>query len=163
MNNKKIAFGCQKRVGKSTSVEYLIKKYGGIELSFAKPLYDILYHAQKTCGFKQEKDRKFLQWVGTEWGRNIDKNVWIRLMEEKVEENKHKNIFVSDVRFKNEFRKMKELGFILVKIVRKGIENNDIHASENDLLSLDDSEWDCVIENNGSLEEFKQKLNTLTN
>lgn len=31
------------RSGKDTSVDYLIEKYGGKKITFAKPLYDALY------------------------------------------------------------------------------------------------------------------------
>jgi hypothetical protein len=62
----KISFSGKAGSGKDVSVKYLIDKYGGKKF-FSKPIYDILYYAQNICGFKQEKDRKFLQWIGTEW------------------------------------------------------------------------------------------------
>lgn len=112
----KIAFGYKRRVGKDTSCDYLIKKYGGVKLSFAEPLYQILYFAQDVCGFEHFKDRKFLQFVGTEWARNINDNIWAELLVKKINDIKVDNIFVSDLRFENEFKILKQLGFICVKI-----------------------------------------------
>ena len=75
----KIAFGGKMGTGKDTCVNYLIKKYGGVKISFSDSIYDILYYAQNVCGFKKEKDRKFLQWIGTEWAREKNPNIWIEL------------------------------------------------------------------------------------
>ena len=108
----RVAFGCQARVGKSTAVAHLISEHGGLELSFAAPLYNILYFAQETCGLEKRKDRKFLQWIGTEWGREQDDNLWVSLLLQKVEANPDKNIFVPDLRFPNEIRALKAAGFI---------------------------------------------------
>lgn len=65
----KIAFGYKMSSGKDTSVDYLIKKYGGEKISFSKFLYNIMYYVQDLCGLEKEKDRHFLQLIGTEWGR----------------------------------------------------------------------------------------------
>jgi hypothetical protein len=62
----KIAFGYKMGVGKDEACSYLIKKYGGEKISFASPLYDIQHHAQRVCGFEEEKDRQFLQFIGTQ-------------------------------------------------------------------------------------------------
>jgi dephospho-CoA kinase len=166
----KIAFGYKMSTGKDTCVDYLIEKYGGKKYSFSKYLYDILYYAQSICKFNQEKDRKFLQWIGTEWGRNIDKDIWVKLFLEDIkndEKNGVKNFFCSDVRFLNEFEALKKNGWICVKLVRR-IENderigsgNETHISEYELDSLPDDKWDFTIENNGSLEDLKKKLDNI--
>ena len=62
----KIAFGYKMGAGKDTAVDYLKQKYGGTHLSFAGPIYTILENAQHICGFPVEKDRQFLQFIGTE-------------------------------------------------------------------------------------------------
>ena len=73
----KIAFGGKMGVGKDFAVEYLRNRYSGNKLSFAKPIYDILNFAQKTCGFREEKDRQFLQFIGTEWARQKNPDIWV--------------------------------------------------------------------------------------
>jgi hypothetical protein len=192
----KIAFGYKRRVGKDTSCDYLIGKYGGIKLSFAEPLYQILYFAQDICGFEHSKDRKFLQFVGTEWARTINSDVWAELLVKKVVELEHvnslpgnlpgkgkplwsdepypegvwsptarervKNMFVSDLRFENEFKILKKLGFICVKIENKNLDDVDgylNHQSDKDLDNFNG--WDYTIDNFGDLNNLYDQLDHL--
>lgn len=165
----RIAFGYKMGCGKDTAVDYLIHKHGGNKISFSEPLYDMMYYCQTICGFKPKKDRKFLQWIGTEWAREQNKNVWIDVLLTKVENYSnrgYKNIFVSDVRFKNEFQALKNNGWICVKIVKDNTDNRlgngyINHSSENELDMLDADEWSYVITNNGTLEEFYDTLDRL--
>lgn len=156
----KIAFGCKLQSGKSTAVKYLIERYGGIEKSFAAPLYNILYYAQETCGFKKEKDRKFLQYIGTEWARSKDENIWANILINSIT-NEDRNVYVSDLRFKNEFNILKNNGFINILIIRKHEfeELHQNHESENSLN--DEKNWDFIVHNDGSLEEFYNKLDAI--
>jgi hypothetical protein len=165
----KFAFGCEARVGKDTACDYLMKRLGEVtgyqpeRMSFASALYDILFVAQKTCGFEATKDRKFLQWVGTEWARAKDPDVWVNILGRRIEHTPEDiPILVTDLRFPNEAKMLREMGFTLVRIKRdsslRGESLNTGHASEIGLL---DYEWDVVIENNGSLEDFYQKLEGL--
>ena len=158
----KIAFGGKMGTGKDTCVNYLIKKYGGVKISFSDSIYDILYYAQNVCGFKKEKDRKFLQWIGTEWAREKNPNIWIELTLKNYPKNE--NVYCSDLRFKNEFKSLKDDGWICIKL-NKDIKNNkrfgtgDInHISEHDLDTINDDEWDYIIENDGSLLNLYDKL-----
>lgn len=155
----KIAFGYKRRVGKDTSCDYLIKKYGGVKLSFAEPLYKILDFAQGVCNFKKEKDRKFLQFIGTEWARTINNNVWVNLMIEKIKAPNDHNIFISDLRFQNEFRVLKDHGFVCIQIKNKNLDHLDgysNHCSDMDLDNYDG--WDFTIENFDSLEKLYTQL-----
>lgn len=157
----KIAFGYKCGSGKDTAVDHAIEMYGGTRFSFAKPIYDIQRYAQQICGFKQEKDRQFLQYVGTEWARNIEEDVWVRVCLESVPDVG--NAFISDCRFPNEFEALKKDGWTLIKLVRdiqeerKGT-GSHAHQSEVALDSKGDDDWDYVIMNNGSLEQFKRHL-----
>jgi hypothetical protein len=158
----KIAFGCQSRTGKSSSVDFLISKHGGVEKSFSSPIYEIMHYTQKKCGFEEKKDRDFLQIIGT-WGRNKDPSVWINSMDI----NEDENIFVSDVRFNNEFDFLKKNGFIMIRILRdlediKDFGNGDIkHLSETELIYKPLTEWDYIIKNNESLDIFYKKLDEI--
>ena len=158
----KIALSGSISSGKDTSVNYLIKKYGGVKISFSDSIYDILYYAQNVCGFKKEKDRKFLQWIGTEWAREKNPSIWIELTLKNYPKNE--NVYCSDLRFKNEFKALKEDGWICIKLNRyvkndKRIGTGDIkHISETDLDSLDVDEWDYIIDNDGSLLNLYDKI-----
>jgi hypothetical protein len=166
----KIAFGHKMGVGKDTACSHLINKYGGKHLSFAMPLYDIQRYAQQKCGFLEEKDRQFLQYIGTEWARNKDPDVWVRLaLQDHMQDE---NIFLSDLRFKNEFYALKKDGWFCVKIVRpqenqenqvqnrKGTGRND-HESETSLDAIDDKEWNYIIYNDKSIQDFYNNLDNL--
>ena len=164
----KIGFGYKMSSGKDTCVNYLIETRGGIKIAFADALYDILYYAQNVCGFPKEKDRKFLQWIGTKWGREKNPEIWIELALKKSKElEKHNNVYCSDVRFLDEFFALKKDGWTLVKLNRDEIYNERIgtgdkgHISENELDSLIDEEWDFIINNDGSLEELYEKLDKI--
>ena len=156
----RIAFGCQARVGKDTAVKYLIDSHEGVKLSFASPIYDILTHAQTTCGFSVEKDRKFLQWIGT-WAREKDSDVWVKCLMSKVTNlPPNTNIFVSDLRFPNEFKALKKAGFTCVRLVRvaEDVEfgsGSPGHVSETALLK---HHWDFILENHGTVHELYSGL-----
>lgn len=153
-----LAFGSQARTGKDTACKYLSEKYGGTIYHFSDPLYQILYYAQDICGFKKEKDVKFLQWVGTEWGRNIDSNVWVESTIKNL--NKKENCYIADVRFKNEAQRLRDLGFTLIRIIRddRPIDRDNTHSSES---GIPDFDWDYIIDNNGSITDFYENLENI--
>lgn len=161
----KIAFGYKMGSGKDISVKFLINKYGGKQMKFANPLYDILKYAQKRCGLEYKKDRKFLQLVGTEWGRNIDPDIWVNLALNN--QSKEGNIYCADVRFKNEFEALKNDGFIMVKLIRDKVNENRIgngistHISENELDEYGNDRWDYIIYNNNTLNELYDAIDKI--
>ena len=160
----KVAFGYKMGVGKDTCCNIMKKLYGGEIVSFAGPLYDILYYTQNICGFKKEKDRKFLQFVGTEWVRNIDEEVWIKILIDKTKN--FGNFFISDLRFKNELNYLKKNGWICIKIKRNSSEDRKNggcleHIIENQLDKIKDSEWDFIIDNNDSEEKLIMKIQNI--
>ena len=173
-NVPRIGFGFEARVGKDTAVDYLIKKHGGIRISFAAPIYEILEYAQGICDFEKIKDREFLQYIGTEWARKKDPDVWVNVARRRIEQMPPDTpIFISDVRFPNEMAMLKSLGFVLVNITRDpearlaafNSENTQTigsttHASETALRGYDDA-WNMKIVNNGRLEEFYTALDQL--
>ena len=162
----KIAFHGKMGTGKDTSVDYLIRKHGGVKISFSEPLYNILHYAQEICGFEKKKDRKFLQFIGTEWGRNIQDNIWVDLAIKKSQKETTKNVYNSDCRFFNELEALKKTGFLCVKIKRTNIVKSRLgsgyinHESEK---GLDDCLFDFVIENNGTLLELYKKIDEIFN
>lgn len=169
----KIAFGYKMGSGKDTAVSYLKSRFGGVSLSFAEPLYEIMHYTQKRCGMKIQKDRLFLQLVGTEWGRNIDPDIWIHLLLEKVASlqkekttNERENIYISDLRFINEMKALKNNGWICVKLVRDFMDERKgtgkkTHKSEHELDTIEEDAWDYIIENKGTLEEFYARLDNM--
>jgi Deoxynucleotide monophosphate kinase len=171
MNQLKIAFGFEARVGKDTAVNHLIKNYGGTHLSFAKPLYDIQSYTQKICGLPQEKDRRFLQIVGTDWGREKNPNIWVDIVLKQIQElGTQENIFISDLRFPNELEALKNSGFTTIYITRT--EGNRLvefasdaggslkHSSETSLRGYE-QKFDYHIKNHTTLDQFLGKIDNI--
>ncbi len=105
--------------------------------------------------------RRILQWWGTEYRRSEDPDYWTKAWGRKVSELDVNDMYilVDDVRFMNELNVIKDHGGLIVKIERPGFDGANNHASET---SLDDySAWDGKISNDGSLEVFKRKVETL--
>ena len=174
-----LAFGCEARVGKDTAVDYLIGKKGGVKKSFAAPLYDIQHYTHTRLGLKIKKDREFLQLVG-DWGRKQNEHIFINVLLREIDTDcvtndsvtdcvtndsvsKTENVYVSDVRYPNEFFVLKNRGFTMVRLTRDNRfvstdTNVTSHSSEN---SLQDYPWDIIISNNGSLVDLYAQLDQL--
>lgn len=87
-----------------------------------------------------------------------------RLADYEGTESPPANVVISDVRYKNEFDGIKRAGGLLVR-VRRQVETLAVpgeqlelfptrHPSESGLLDVDDSEFDHVIVNNGTLSQL---------
>lgn len=68
-------------------------------------------------------------------------------------------IIITDMRYLHEFEELKKLDPIFIR-VKKDVEG-DNHSSEVDLDNLPDSEFDYVIDNNGSLKDLEINLQKL--
>ena len=159
----RLAFGCESGVGKDTAVDHLISKYGGVKLSFASAIYDLLYQTQDALGLPREKDRAYLQFIGA-WARSKKDSIWIDVVRKKIADySTETNIFVTDVRHQIEFEMLSCLGFGLIRITRpfenrKNFGNGDLrHASEVELLRSD-VQWHYNVANDSTLEEFLKKI-----
>lgn len=167
--------------GKSTLIEclYDVQQSNEIRiLKFAAPLYDMqhmLYNRISSVYKKPEgfiKDRKLLQWLGTDWGRDtISSTLWTDLWKTQVANiefseraNYKTHLIVSDdVRFDNEAEVIKSLGGIVIEIrsdkVSERIDTSgSSHKSE---AGIDYKYIDAIIENNGTIQDLKDSLLTL--
>lgn len=169
MSQIKLAFAGPMRSGKDTAADYMVRTFGATNLKFAGPIYDILRYAQRRCRLEESKDRFFLQWVGTEWGREtINQNIWVDLLFKDAAEVKGP-IVISDARFTNEFRTLQYHGFKVIKIERDPVARlqhepnaeqvNTTHASERDVSTY--SLFDAVIWNDCTLEDLYNKIDGL--
>ena len=129
--------------------------------------------------------RKLLQLLGTEAGREIiHPNIWVNALfaDYKVTNNcsqhsdglwytsehgeaeskvipVYPNWIITDVRFPNEAQAIKDRGGVVIRINKPQLIERDFeHLSET---SLDNYEFDHVIENNGSIEELVEKVKQL--
>lgn len=96
--------------------------------------------------------RQLLQHLGTECGRQIiSDTVWIDAALNGVDGD----TCVTDCRFPNEAQAIKSRGGLMVRVERPGVGPANSHPSET---ALDDWPWDCVVENDGTIEELHQKV-----
>lgn len=106
--------------------------------------------------------RRILQWWGTEYRRAQDADYWTKAWSRKIEgfDLAKTHILIDDVRFMNELRTIKGHGGLIVKIERPGFDGANNHASETSLDNY--AEWDHVVVNDGTLDDFKVKIEELT-
>jgi len=100
------------------------------------------------------KQRPLLQWWGTEYRRSIDSEYWVRQLAQHIELEKPQIACITDMRFPNEMAFVKQYGET-VRVDRDGLPPST-HTSETELDSVSPEEWSIILENNNTLEEFKE-------
>lgn len=152
-------------VGKDTAARYLARTFHLEHYAFAGPIKDALSAMGferglfDQDGFKDEpipdigvSYRKLAQTLGTEWGRSIVSDFWLRLAVRR-----HSNLpddllgmVISDVRFDNEAAWVRQHG-LLIHIVgpsrREIAGDGKSHSSE---VPLDRKMGDVIVTNTGS-------------
>ena len=163
----------KKRSGKDTIADHLCEKHRFRKYSLALPMKIackeiFLFDDSQMWGDKKEviderygvTPRKILQVFGTELFQ-YDIYNHIPELENRFklwhkENNITQSIVLSDIRFPHESNVIKELGGILIKVERETGLETDSHASELEMESIIP---DFVIDNNGTIEELKNKIN----
>jgi hypothetical protein len=99
--------------------------------------------------------RQLLCDLGNDYGRRYQPDRWIRVFDHRVKKLKNVDVLVvTDVRFRNEFDHLKKQGFYQVRLLRNShLKINDISETSQD--GINDSEFDYVLHNNGTLKELK--------
>ncbi|NBW19953.1 MAG: hypothetical protein EBR82_69480, partial [Caulobacteraceae bacterium] len=175
-----IAFCGLAQSGKSTAMRAVRQfihnnspKAAVYSLSFAEPLKEAYraitgepfldvaeYKNAPSAMFEGLTNRQVIQNIGTDALRNsFDKRIWIKCLQKKVEgiaQNGHESyILISDLRFVNEADWVISNNGIIVQIRRKGVVS-DGHESEDTKLIPG-----YLIKNDGTMQEFFDKLNNL--
>ena len=179
--------------GKDTVAEHLVTQHGYTRDSFAKSLKDAVSamfnwdremlegNTESSRHWREQPDtfwsekfgkpvtpRWVLQHFGTEVMRgNMYDAIWV---DSCIGRYKGQNTVISDTRFPNEVKKIREHGGIII-LVKRGddpewftnyvegnIEPTGIHSSE---YAWAKEEFDYVIENNGTKEQLSAKLDEL--
>ncbi len=179
--------------GKDTAAEHLVTQHGYIRDSFAKSLKDAVSamfnwdremlegNTESSRHWREQPDtfwsekfgkpvppRWVLQHFGTEVMRgNMYDSIWV---DSCIGRYKGQNTVISDTRFPNEVKKIREHGGIII-LVKRGadpewftnyvegnIEPTGIHSSE---YAWAKEEFDYVIENNGTKEQLSAKIDEL--
>jgi hypothetical protein len=179
---RRVAFTGGAGHGKSTAVQYLLKKHGGKELMFAYALKRLV---ERLMGVKKYylwdpkgketpiaelggvTGRELCQKIGTELFRIalnreipnlklLGPTIWIHQVATKIAQFASENLWVSDCRFQDEYQFLKSQGFTVIKIWNPRVLGHQSgHASESGC------DYDQIVENSGTLEEFYEKLDIL--
>lgn len=165
------------RSGKTFAATILAHK-GYQPISFAEPIKRMAVEFFMSLGYSKEKSlslawvdksvvlpeinlsvRHVLQTIGTQWGREwISENVWNNCFLAKV--NQFSKVVVDDVRFENEVNLIKSIGGKIWLIDRPSVyQEISAHVSDNALANWNN--FDHHIINNGTLEEFRLKIDQL--
>ena len=168
-----IGFGYKREHGKDEAAKYVVKTFPDLRLdSFAfslkegicrhvfgltdEQLYGSLKHVIDP--FWGMTPREILQKAGTEAMRHaFGEQIWVQTVMRRLAQNEKRPV-ISDVRFKSEADAIQYAGGVVIRIDRNVPFDRkiDTHKSETD---LDDwYRWDYVITNNGTLEEFHEKV-----
>lgn len=103
--------------------------------------------------------RRAAQTLGTEWGRGLDEDLWLKLAERHITQRMTagKSVVVTDVRFENEAAMVRRLGgYVLHMTGRKApLDGLESHQSE---AGVKVARWDVVIDNSGSLTDLTDQL-----
>lgn len=166
--------------GKSTAAEHLMRHWRFQRVRFAGPLKAMMLalglDPAHVDGDRKEEPtpllcgrtpRQAMQWLGTEWGRNlIGEGFWITAFQAAVEctpgfwcnGSHHRLIVVDDVRFANEAKAIRDRGGIVVRIERPGAGSvsGKAHASEQFAFVPD-----RIIHNTSDTDTFCQAIDEL--
>jgi hypothetical protein len=120
-----------------------------------------LIHKDGDWLLERHSPRTWAQWLGTEVGRRLDPDCWVRLLGVKWDalraENPNVRMVVSDVRFNNEALYIQSLGGTLAKIVRPqpNIPTIAKHSSENGVAP---HYINAIVHNDGDIQDFELAL-----
>ena len=127
----------------------------------------------KRLGIPHLTPRWILQHVGTDVIRGqFHDDMWLASLENKLRKTDD-DIVISDVRFKNEVKMLKDLGAVCVEVTRgdrpawyqyalegdtKKLETLKVHRSEYDWIG---TKFDATLDNNGTLDELYKQVEDL--
>ena len=149
--------------GKDTLGKFLCDEYRCVHYYFAKPLKEGAKHMFNLSDEQIENKeqaiepwgispRKIYQLLGTEVGRGIDPNVWVKNAEMFVKQHAGFTVVITDVRFDNEALWIHNRGGVVINIVRDQADiKENKHSSEG---GLKPDNIDFTIYNNGTIEDM---------
>jgi hypothetical protein len=196
--------------GKDTIADYLVNNHGFRRESFANTLKDAVSsvfgwdrellegRTKEARAWREQVDPWWAErlaipnltprWILQQWGtevcrRGFHDDIWIASLENKLRKTKD-DVVISDCRFPNEIKSIKEAGGIVVRVVRgpepewyehavnankgdrhlgwaigkKRLEDLKIHASETAWVG---THFDTVLDNNSSLDNLFNQVEKL--
>ena len=214
MSNKIIVGVCGfQGSGKDTVADYLVNVHGFRRISFAGTLKDAVSaifgwdrellegRTKESRDWREKVDKWWAnklnmphltpRWVLQYWGTEVARkafhdNIWIHSVEYKLSTISD-NVVISDVRFPNEIKSIKDVGGMVIRthrgpdpewyhaaeIVNKGptknlswasnkafLDNYKIHVSETSWIGTD---FDAILDNDGTIDDLYSQINQLLN
>jgi hypothetical protein len=169
----KLKLAAARALGYSNSQEHCIRLMDVAKEQWAIDIYNVEDRGRGGRGYKTITGRQYLQWFGTEVGRELfGEDFWIdqvlpstaRYDEEDKSDRYDElvqamypdvdHVLITDCRFPNEALRVKALNGLIIHIVRPGFEG-DGHTSET---PLPDNLVDVTIPNDGSIEQLRWRL-----
>jgi len=165
-----IGFAGKAHAGKDLAGKYLVDKYYFKHYYFAKPIKEACrYMFQLTEEQIKNKEeviepwgispRTMYQHIGTDIGRSLDPNLWIKNAEIFYKQAIGFSIVITDVRFSNEAKWIRSKGGVVIQIKRdnKPIAESS-HASEN---GMNESDYDFTIYNTKSKQDLYNQIDNI--
>jgi hypothetical protein len=148
----------------------LISMFGENESDWPYPKYrminkigqfmDKYFYIQKSGFACKKSPRQIMQWLGTEFGRNmISENVWIDLATKKIMDNREEISVVTDCRFSNEADAFKKMGGYIVGIFRPDGKDRTLYTGHSS--EIIDFTADEDIFNDGDLDSLREKVDDM--
>lgn len=175
-----IGLGCRKRVGKNQAAEFIKAELESLGFtvevtSFAEPLYRVAHILYGWAGFGTkefyENNPKYKEVLLPEIGKTprqilidlgtpairdrVYDETWVKLLTR----SKHDSDFVivTDLRFPNELKAIRDVNGYTVRIDRPSIPKDD-DIADSAMNDVEDSAWFSIITNDGNLDKFKGQV-----
>ena len=104
--------------------------------------------------------REMLQRLGHGGRERLGDDIWIKTLQRAVEkEDSDQKIVVPDIRYDNEAAAIKKMGGVVIHVRRQSLEpdaSSGVHAHPSE-HGLSEGWNDLVLENNGTIEELREK------
>ena len=174
-----VGFGHRRQVGKDTLAEMVKQRLFGSVLvertSFARQLKLAAYRLFRYAGM-QDPDfydvhperreealypvmKKTPRQIWIEMGnamRRIAPDIWIRNVLDDHPRPRADVLLISDVRYPNEVKAIRDRGGIVVKVVRPGVPESD-DVADSALAEMPDKAWDRIVVNDGDKHALRSK------
>lgn len=112
----------------------------GMPMTFAREEQPDMSDPESPYG----KQRRLLQWWGTEYRRAQDPRHWIKYMDQRLAEERPEVVLISDLRFRNEAVWIIQNHGMVVKVDRPDYDGPESHAHTSE-YELDGFEFDAEI------------------
>jgi hypothetical protein len=160
--------------GKDTVASILVENYGYQRVAFADPIRDLLYATNPMLkeGYRVKglvdvygwdrvkvdypEARRLLQDLGVGARKTFGDMFWVKQALRQV--NPEGNYVITDVRYPNEAKAIREYGSSQIWRVRRlGIDPVNSHESES---AMDGEKVDQIFVNNGTIDDLNSLINT---